>query len=163
MIFAFDGVDAVLVDYGLPLRIVMTRMHNPLLSGEILGEYLGNVTVSEAAERLHVTRAALSRVLNARAGASADFGLPPGRCVWNERSTVGRPADSVRLEPSREHKAPAHRAPGNLEPSESACKPIKRPTAPVHLVCNGRAALRRLVRPGAYGSRQGCGLRREVR
>lgn len=91
MIFAFDGADAVLVDYGLPLRIVMTRMHNPPLSGEILEEYLGNVTVTEAAERLHVTRAALSRVLNARAGASADLAYRPAAAFGTSAELWGGP------------------------------------------------------------------------
>jgi len=53
----------------------MTRMHNPPHPGEVLREYLGAVTVTDAAMKLHVTRAALSRVLNGSAGVSADMAL----------------------------------------------------------------------------------------
>ena len=56
----------------------MTRMHNPPHPGEVLREYLGEVTVTEAAQRLHVTRAALSRILNGSAGISADMALRLG-------------------------------------------------------------------------------------
>lgn len=51
----------------------MTRMFNPPHPGEVLREYLGDVTVTEAARHLHVTRAALSRILNGNAGVSADM------------------------------------------------------------------------------------------
>jgi len=50
-------------------------MHNPPHPGEVLREYLGAVTVTDAAMKLHVTRAALSRVLNGSAGVSADMAL----------------------------------------------------------------------------------------
>jgi addiction module HigA family antidote len=56
----------------------MTRIHNPPHPGEILREdvlpALG-LTVTEAAKQLGVTRAALSRVLNARAGISSEMAL----------------------------------------------------------------------------------------
>ncbi|PMR73492.1 addiction module antidote protein, HigA family [Billgrantia endophytica] len=38
-------------------------------------EYIGDVSVSEAAQRLGVTRTALSRILNGNAGVSADMAL----------------------------------------------------------------------------------------
>ncbi|WP_322058572.1 HigA family addiction module antitoxin [Paraburkholderia sp. J63] len=54
------------------------RMHNPPHPGETLREdilpELG-LTVTEAAAQLGVTRAALSRVLNARAGISPEMAL----------------------------------------------------------------------------------------
>lgn len=56
----------------------MTRMHNPPHPGEVLREYLGEVTVTDAAVKLHVTRAALSRILNGSAGISADMALRLG-------------------------------------------------------------------------------------
>jgi len=40
------------------------RMFNPPHPGEVLREYLGDVTVTHAAKHLRVTRAALSRILN---------------------------------------------------------------------------------------------------
>ena len=40
---------------------------NPAHPGEVLRDYLGAMTVAEAATRLGVTRAHLSRILNGRA------------------------------------------------------------------------------------------------
>jgi addiction module HigA family antidote len=56
----------------------MGKMHNPPHPGEVLkdGVFLNTgVTVTGAAKALGVTRAALSRVLNARAAVSADMAL----------------------------------------------------------------------------------------
>ena len=44
---------------------------NPSHPGEVLKDYLGEMTVKEAARRLGVTRPNLSRILNGRAGISA--------------------------------------------------------------------------------------------
>ena len=51
------------------------RMHNPAHPGLVLREYLGELTVTDAAARLGITRAALSRILNGSAGISADMAL----------------------------------------------------------------------------------------
>lgn len=51
------------------------RMHNPAHPGLALREFLGDLTVTEAAVRLGVTRTALSRILNGSAGISADMAL----------------------------------------------------------------------------------------
>ncbi len=53
----------------------MTLMFNPPHPGEVLREYLGKIEVSRAAARLRVSRTTLSRVLNGRAGISADMSL----------------------------------------------------------------------------------------
>lgn len=53
----------------------MPPMHNPPHPGEVLREWLSDITVTEAASRLGVTRAALSRVLNGAAGISPDVDL----------------------------------------------------------------------------------------
>ncbi|HEX4320361.1 MAG TPA: HigA family addiction module antitoxin [Acidobacteriaceae bacterium] len=53
----------------------MAIMHNPPHPGKVLQEYLGELDVSEAAMRLGVSRTTLSRVLNGRAGISADMPL----------------------------------------------------------------------------------------
>lgn len=50
-------------------------MHNPPHPGLILREYLGETSITEAARRLGVTRAALSRILNGRAAISADMAV----------------------------------------------------------------------------------------
>lgn len=48
-------------------------MHNPPHPGSILREWLAEISVTEAAARLGVTRVALSRVLNGAAGVSAEM------------------------------------------------------------------------------------------
>lgn len=53
----------------------MGAMHNPPHPGEVLREWLTEITVTDAATRLGVTRAALSRVLNGAAGISAEMDL----------------------------------------------------------------------------------------
>ena len=53
----------------------MTGMHNPPHPGEVLREWMEGVTVTDAADRLGVTRVALSRVLNGAAGISPDMDL----------------------------------------------------------------------------------------
>jgi addiction module HigA family antidote len=51
------------------------RMFNPPHPGEVLREYLGDRSVTEAASHLGITRAALSRILNGAAGISAEMAL----------------------------------------------------------------------------------------
>lgn len=51
----------------------MTRMHNPPHPGEVLREYLGDITVTEAAVKLGVNRVTLSRVVTGSSGVSADM------------------------------------------------------------------------------------------
>ncbi len=51
------------------------RMHNPSHPGKILANYLAGRSVTEVARHLGVTRPTLSRVLNGRAGVSADMAL----------------------------------------------------------------------------------------
>ncbi|MGC2211136.1 MAG: HigA family addiction module antitoxin [Candidatus Korobacteraceae bacterium] len=48
---------------------------NPAHPGEVLRDYMGEMTVAEAATRLGVTRAHLSRILNGHAGVSAAMSL----------------------------------------------------------------------------------------
>lgn len=56
----------------------MARMHNPPHPGEVLRDGVFDetgITVTDFAGRIGVTRVALSRVLNAKAGISADMAL----------------------------------------------------------------------------------------
>lgn len=54
----------------------MFEMYDPAHPGEVLSEYLpASMTVKEAAERLGVSRQALSAILNGRAGISAEMDL----------------------------------------------------------------------------------------
>lgn len=50
-------------------------MYDPPHPGSVLREYLGSLSVTEAARHLGITRAALSRILNANAGISAEMAL----------------------------------------------------------------------------------------
>lgn len=51
----------------------MTRMHNPPHPGEVLREYLGDLTVTEVAARLGVSRVTLQRLVNGISGVSPDM------------------------------------------------------------------------------------------
>jgi len=54
----------------------MSRMHNPAHPGEILREWIPEgMTVTTAAEQLGVSRVMLSKILNAKAGVSAEMAL----------------------------------------------------------------------------------------
>lgn len=55
----------------------MSRIFNPPHPGEVLkdGVMVEGVTVTSLAEQLGVTRVALSRILNSRAGISADMAI----------------------------------------------------------------------------------------
>ena len=48
---------------------------NPAHPGEVLRDYLGDMSIKEAASRLGVTRAHLSRILNRHAGITAAMSL----------------------------------------------------------------------------------------
>lgn len=51
----------------------MTRMYNPPHPGEVLREYLGDMTVTSAAKQLGVGRVTLQRVVTGAAGISPDM------------------------------------------------------------------------------------------
>jgi antitoxin HigA-1 len=51
------------------------RMFDPPHPGSVLKDYLGDISVTAAALHLGVTRAALSRILNEKAGISAEMAL----------------------------------------------------------------------------------------
>ena len=53
----------------------MTRMYNPPHPGELLKEHLAQISVTEAAKKLRVSRQTLSAVLNGRASISAEMAL----------------------------------------------------------------------------------------
>jgi antitoxin HigA-1 len=56
----------------------MTRMHNPPHPGSVLAEWLDGLegmTITEFAQRIEVTRATLSRILNGHASITPDIAL----------------------------------------------------------------------------------------
>lgn len=50
-------------------------MYNPAHPGELLDDYLNGVSLAEAARRMGITRATLSRIRNGHAAISADMAL----------------------------------------------------------------------------------------
>ncbi|MGA7568431.1 MAG: hypothetical protein WBW53_20430 [Terriglobales bacterium] len=56
-------------------------LFNPSHPGEVLKDYLGDMTVQQAARRLRVTRLNLSRILNGRAGISAVMSVRPAKAT----------------------------------------------------------------------------------
>ena len=51
------------------------RMYNPPHPGEVIREYLGDMTVTAAAEHLGVGRVTFSRVLNGKAAVSPEMAM----------------------------------------------------------------------------------------
>jgi len=51
------------------------RMHNPPHPGEVIREFMGEMSVSAAAKHLGVGRVTLSRVLNGKAAVSAEMAI----------------------------------------------------------------------------------------
>ena len=62
----------------------MATMYNPAHPGRILRQYLGEMKVGEAADRLRIARTTLSRVLNGKAGISADVALRVAEATGTE-------------------------------------------------------------------------------
>jgi addiction module HigA family antidote len=66
-------------------------IHNPLHPGEILHEILiegAGLSVTEAAEKLDVNRATLSRLLNGHSGISAEMALRLSKLLPNTDMTL---------------------------------------------------------------------------
>ena len=54
----------------------MSRMHNPAHPGEVLRAWLpDDMTVTQAAQQLQISRVTLSKLLNAKTGVSASMSL----------------------------------------------------------------------------------------
>jgi addiction module HigA family antidote len=62
-------------------EFAMGIMFNPPHPGKVLREYFGEMEVSDAAKRLGVSRTALSRILNGRAGISTEMSLRLGEAL----------------------------------------------------------------------------------
>jgi len=86
----FEGTDAILATTRITIRVsfggsTMTRTHNPPHPGAVLADTVlradGGMTVTELAERLGVSRVALSRVVNGRAAVSAELAIRLGQAL----------------------------------------------------------------------------------
>ena len=73
----------------------MQRMFNPPHPGKILRDALGDMDVTAAAKKLHVSRTTLSRILNGAAGISAEMSLRLFRRSWDPRESLVRAADEL--------------------------------------------------------------------
>jgi addiction module HigA family antidote len=56
-------------------------MHNPASLGELLKEFLGDITATQLAEHIGVARATLSRILNGRTAVSMDLSIRLGEAL----------------------------------------------------------------------------------
>jgi addiction module HigA family antidote len=68
-------LDSVLGLEPLAREVAMQRMFNPPHPGKILRDALGDMDVTTAARKLHVSRTTLPRILNGAAGISAEMFL----------------------------------------------------------------------------------------
>ncbi len=59
----------------------MNAMFEPPHPGTLLDDYLGDVSLAEAARRIGVTRATLSRIRNGHAAVSADMAVRLGELL----------------------------------------------------------------------------------
>ncbi|MEF8768421.1 MAG: HigA family addiction module antitoxin [Candidatus Accumulibacter phosphatis] len=67
----------------------MSRMHNPAHPGEVLREWLPeDMTVTQAAKELQVSRVTLSKVLNGKAGVTAGMALRLSAWLGNVQETT---------------------------------------------------------------------------
>ncbi len=86
------------------------RMHNPAHPGRLLSYYLEGRTVTGVARHLGVTRPALSRVLNGKAGISADMALRISEAFGTE------PDFWLRLQAQYDLSAAAKKRRGKVKP-----------------------------------------------
>ncbi|MFZ7164031.1 HigA family addiction module antitoxin [Avibacterium avium] len=56
-------------------------MHNPAHPGEVLKEYIDGFSITEVAQKLNVTRVALSRIINGKAAVSPEMALKLGKLL----------------------------------------------------------------------------------
>ena len=56
-------------------------MHNPASPGELLKEFLGDITATQLAEHIGVARATNSRILNGRTAVTVDLSIRLGEAL----------------------------------------------------------------------------------
>jgi addiction module HigA family antidote len=61
--------------------MTMAMMHNPASPGELLKEFLGDITATELAAHIGVTRATISRILNGRTAVTIDLSIRLGQAL----------------------------------------------------------------------------------
>ena len=71
-------------------------MFSPAHPGELVKERLGSLSVSEAAEHLGVSRVTLSRLINCKAGVSAEMALRLGEAFGTTPESLAEAPDELR-------------------------------------------------------------------
>ena len=56
-------------------------MHNPASPGDLLKEFLGDITATQLAEHIGVARATISRILNGRTAVTVDLSIRLGEAL----------------------------------------------------------------------------------
>jgi len=56
-------------------------MHNPASPGELLKEFLGEITATQLAEHIGVARGTISRILNGRTAVTVDLSIRLGEAL----------------------------------------------------------------------------------
>ena len=56
-------------------------MHNPASPGELLKEFIGEITATQLAEHIGVARATISRILNGRTAVTVDLSIRLGEAL----------------------------------------------------------------------------------
>lgn len=59
----------------------MATMHNPASPGELLKEFMGDLTATRLAEHIGVARATISRILNGRTTITTDLSIRLGEAL----------------------------------------------------------------------------------
>lgn len=59
----------------------MATMYNPASPGELLREFLGDITITQLAEHIGVARATVSRILNGRTSVTTDLSIRLGQAL----------------------------------------------------------------------------------
>ena len=83
-----------------------TQMHNPAHPGLVLQEYLEGQNITHVARHLHVSRVTLSKILNCRAGISADMSLRLSAALGTHPSFWHDMQSSYELAQARRKKIP---------------------------------------------------------
>jgi addiction module HigA family antidote len=84
-----------------------TEMYNPPHPGLVLREYLADISVTEAARKLHVSRATLSGILNGNKGISPEMSLRLAKALGTHDSFWHDMQSNYDLWQARRKKLPA--------------------------------------------------------
>jgi len=91
-----------------------TEMYNPAHPGRVLQDYLEGMNITHVARHVHVSRVTLSKILNCRAGISAEMSLRLSAALGNHPSFWFEMQSNYDFAPARRKKLPT------IEPLPSA-------------------------------------------